>query len=100
MSTALLCDVCGSEIVDYEHGMYHFSGVLNGELSTHIHVCNSCFDNTNETFFGIDVTDGKITPIPIKRKTLQFTSANKSSGIDILTQEEVNALVGALEYRE
>ena len=45
------CDVCGKAIVDYEHDLYHFSGMLNDKSCNHIHVCKTCFDNCNQDLY-------------------------------------------------
>ena len=38
----LRCDMCGRAIVDYVNDLFHYSGVLNGAASGHIHLCSEC----------------------------------------------------------
>ena len=38
----LCCDMCGRMIVDYVNDLFHYSGVLNGVASGHIHLCSEC----------------------------------------------------------
>ena len=95
----LTCDVCGTEIIDYEHDLYHFSGILNGKTCNHIHVCKQCFDNCNQDLYGINVEDGEIHRVIIKN---QFESHDVCAAKDvfepidieyILSDEELDALI-------
>lgn len=38
----LQCDICHAFIADYQTGLHHYSGVLNGAYSGHIHICSMC----------------------------------------------------------
>lgn len=43
----LMCDLCDKEIIveninEKTTKVYHFSGKINGEFSSHIHICESC----------------------------------------------------------
>jgi hypothetical protein len=36
------CDICGVVITDYENDLYHHTGVINGVLNKHAHLCKDC----------------------------------------------------------
>jgi hypothetical protein len=36
------CDICGVVISDYENDLYHHTGVINGVLNKHAHLCQDC----------------------------------------------------------
>ena len=50
------CDFCDKEIIDYDKDLFHFTGILNGLLNTHIHSCAKCVDilNLSEYYINFD----------------------------------------------
>ena len=102
------CDVCGKAIVDYEHDLYHFSGMLNDKSCNHIHVCKTCFDNWNQDLYGVSVKDGLISRVMIKNKfdnetddlIKRFNDKSKPFDMEIeriLSDDEINALLKGFE---
>jgi len=39
---AFTCDLCGIEITDFDGDLFHHTGILNGEVNGHVHVCAAC----------------------------------------------------------
>lgn len=50
----LNCDVCGAKIADFENDLFHYSGILYGKQSTHIHLCAKCESELTPPFFDFD----------------------------------------------
>ena len=48
------CDVCGAKIADFENDLFHYSGILYGKQSTHIHLCAKCESELTPPFFDFD----------------------------------------------
>ena len=48
------CDVCGAKIADFENDLFHYSGILYGKQSTHIHLCARCESELTPPFFDFD----------------------------------------------
>ena len=36
------CDLCGKEISDCNTDLFHHTGIIDGVLNTHVHLCGSC----------------------------------------------------------
>lgn len=51
---SLDCDVCGAKITDFEDDLFHYSGVLKGRESGHIHLCSKCNADLSPPFFDFD----------------------------------------------
>jgi len=45
----LECDCCKKAIDDFDFDLFHLTGVLDGELNKHIHLCLVCFEKTGHT---------------------------------------------------
>ena len=41
------CDLCDTPVEDFEHDLFHHSGILKGKFSGHIHVCKLCHAQLN-----------------------------------------------------
>lgn len=50
----IVCDICGVLISDYEHDLFHHTGIVNGELNPHIHSCRKCYDRFIKSTLNFD----------------------------------------------
>ena len=39
----LMCNCCGKTITNFNGDLFHITGIIAGELNTHIHLCYNCF---------------------------------------------------------
>ncbi len=57
---ALTCNVCNAKIIDFDSGLFHYSGVLKGRESRHIHLCSKCKTVLNLPLFDFDAAMEKL----------------------------------------
>ena len=41
----LECDCCKKAIFDFEDDLFHVTGIIDGKLNKHTHLCYYCFQN-------------------------------------------------------
>ncbi len=56
----ITCHVCYEKITDFDSGLFHYSGVLKGQESRHIHLCLKCKTVLNPPLFDFDAAMEKL----------------------------------------
>ena len=46
----IFCDKCKNEIIDFKNDLFHFSGNINNNINTHIHLCKKCVNFYRKEF--------------------------------------------------
>ena len=57
---SLNCDVCYAKITDFERDLFHYSGILKGRESKHIHLCSGCKTELSLPLFDFDAAMKKL----------------------------------------
>lgn len=74
MDDKLICNICKDDFDEHVGAVYHFSGIISGKFSGHIHACAFCVDEFN-------------IPIDLNFDTINWDIKN-SNGYPIMEDKE------------